>query len=53
MGRYHNYLENKFQKVPKTSQYRRNRIECKSSDQNSNDSIEDAQWRVSIRKLYG
>ncbi|XP_072756904.1 uncharacterized protein [Anoplolepis gracilipes] len=48
MPRYHNYLEDKFQKVPRTSQYRKNRIECEPSDQgsdNDNSDVEDAQWR--------
>nr|XP_012232539.1 PREDICTED: uncharacterized protein LOC105678080 [Linepithema humile] len=44
MRRYHNYLEKKFLKVPRTSQYRRN-IECESSDESSDNSVEDAQWR--------
>ncbi|XP_067208391.1 uncharacterized protein [Linepithema humile] len=43
-NRYHNYLEKKFLKVPRTSQYRRN-IECESSDESSDNSVEDAQWR--------
>ncbi|XP_024892185.1 uncharacterized protein LOC112467697 isoform X1 [Temnothorax curvispinosus] len=45
MGRYHNYLEDKFQKVPRTSQYRRNHTEYELSVQSSDDSVEDAQWR--------
>ncbi|XP_067207403.1 uncharacterized protein [Linepithema humile] len=44
-NRYHNYLEKKFLKVPRTSQYRRN-IECESSDESSDNSVEDAQWRM-------